>query len=349
MPGLLYPGPGRLVAVVELVWLADADKGEWAMFADLLAAFWDDVIPGERPIPVSELRAEVLFAPRHRRVLPVLARSDGRPVAAATLLMDERRPADAWVKFLFVTPDRRREGIGAALLRALGERAATDGRTRVSTRTLLHQRRATAFMRRAGGQARDIGEQNRCRTAAIDVAMLNGWVDRAGERASGYSLVSFDGVCPAEHLDAFAAIIPVMNTAPDARGYELRPPSPEDVRANMDAHVRQGNDSWTVCARHDGTGHFVGYTELSISRHRPWSARQGDTGVDPDHRGRGIGRWLKAHNALRLLRDRPDVEYIETWNAATNAPMLAINRAMGFAPVGLWQRWELPLPVRDRA
>lgn len=340
---------GKLVAVVELVWLADADSGEWAMFADLVTAFWGDVIPGERPIPVSELRADVLCPPRHRRVLPVLARSDGRPVAAATLVMDERRPDDAGVKFLFVTPNHRREGIGTALFRALGERAATDGRTCVSTRTPLHRSGATAFMRRAGGQARDVGEQNRCPTGAIDVAMLDGWVDRAGERASGYSLICFDGVCPAEHLEAFAAIIPVMNTAPDARGREVCPPSPEDVRANMEAHVRQGNDSWTVCARHDATGGFVGYTELSISRHRPWSARQGDTGVDPDHRGRGIGRWLKAHNALRLLRDRPDVEYIETWNAATNAPMLAINRAMGFAPVARWQRWEMPLQVRDRA
>ncbi len=110
----------------------------------------------------------------------------------------------------------------------------------------------------------------------------------------------------------------------------------------MQAHVRQGNDSWTVCARHDATGHFVGYTELSISHHRPWWARQGDTGVDPEHRRRGIGSWLKAHNALRLLRERPDVEYIETWNAVGNTPMLAINRAMGFEPVAVWRQWDPP-------
>ena len=76
-------------------------------------------------------------------------------------------------------------------------------------------------------------------------------------------------------------------------------------------------------------------------------ARQGDTGVDPEHRRRGIGRWLKAHNALRLVGQRPDVEYIETWNAVGNTPMLAINRAMGFEPIRLWRQWDLPVSARN--
>jgi len=144
--------------MVDLVWLAAADAPEWPMFADLVAGFWSEVIPGERPIPVSELRAEVLFAPRHRRVLPVLGRRGDRPVAAATLVMDDRRPETAWLKFLFVTPDRRREGIGGTLLDALAARTVTDGRTRLSTSTPLDHRPATAFMTQAGGQAREVSE-----------------------------------------------------------------------------------------------------------------------------------------------------------------------------------------------
>lgn len=333
--------------MVDLVWLADADAPEWPLFADLVAGFWSEVIPGERQIPVSELRAEVLFAPRHRRVFPLLGRWDDRPVAAATLVMDDRRPETAWLKFLFVTPDCRRQGIGGMLLDALAARTVINGRTRLSTSTPLDHGPATAFMTQVRGRARDVSEQSRCPTRGLDVGMLTGWVERAHERASGYSLVSFDGVCPAEHLEAFAAVVPVMNTAPGGHGNEQAPLSPEYVRDNMEAHVRQGNDSWTVCARDETTGDFVGYTELSISHHRRWWARQGDTGVDPDHRRRGIGRWLKAHNALRLLGDRPDVEYIETWNAVGNTPMLAINRAMGFAPIRLWRQWDLAVSARN--
>ena len=337
---------GKILAMVDLVWLTDADAPEWPLFAGLLAEFWSEVIPGERPIPVSELQAELLFAPRHRRVLPLLGRWDDRPVAAATLVMDDRRPDTAWLKFLFVTPERRRQGIGGTLLDALAARAVTHGRTRLSTSTPLDHLPATAFMTQAEGRPRDVSEQSRCPTRGLDVGMLTGWVDRAHERASGYSLVSFDGVCPAEHLEAFAAVVPVMNTAPGGHGNEQARPSPEYVRDNMEAHVRQGNDSWTVCARDNTTGDFVGYTELSISHHRRWWARQGDTGVDPDHRRRGIGRWLKAHNALRLLGQRPDVEYIETWNAVGNTSMLAINRAMAFEPIRLWRQWDLPVCAR---
>jgi GNAT superfamily N-acetyltransferase len=111
----------------------------------------------------------------------------------------------------------------------------------------------------------------------------------------------------------------------------------------MAAHVAHGNTSWTVCARDDRTGRFVGYTELSLSHWRPWLAGQGDTGVHPDHRQRGIGRWLKAHNALRLLAEKPGVELIETWNAASNAAMLSINRAMGFDVVARRQEWNVPV------
>ncbi len=119
-------------------------------------------------------------------------------------------------------------------------------------------------------------------------------------------------------------------------------PTRERVRENMAALVRQGSDTWIVCAREDRTGRFVGYTELSFPSHRPWRAVQGDTGVHPDHRRRGIGQWMKAQNGLRLLAERPRVEHIDSWNAAGNAPMLSINRAMGFRALATWQQWELP-------
>jgi GNAT superfamily N-acetyltransferase len=87
------------------------------------------------------------------------------------------------------------------------------------------------------------------------------------------------------------------------------------------------------------TSKLVGYTELRLPLAQPWLADQGDTGVDPAHRGLGLGRWLKAAKALRLLDERPEVRAVETWNAGGNEPMLAINRAVGLGPACRWQRW----------
>jgi len=96
-----------------------------------------------------------------------------------------------------------------------------------------------------------------------------------------------------------------------------------------------------VCACHRPSGRLVGYTELGGSSRRPWLARQGDTGVENAHRNLGLGRWVKATNALRLLSERPEVKVVDTWNADVNAPMLSINDAMGFRAVAHWQEWRL--------
>ena len=96
-------------------------------------------------------------------------------------------------------------------------------------------------------------------------------------------------------------------------------------------------------ARHDATGEIVGLTELVLPPHRPWRAHQGDTGVNPAHRGKSLGRWLKAVNLLRLLDERPAVREVETYNAGTNQAMLSINHALGFTRRVAWTEFELRL------
>jgi GNAT superfamily N-acetyltransferase len=98
-----------------------------------------------------------------------------------------------------------------------------------------------------------------------------------------------------------------------------------------------------VCARHDETGELAGYSELIFTPRRRWLGEQGDTAVDPAHRERGLGRWLKAANILRLLDEKPDVRAVETWNDGSNAAMLSINEAMGFRQTSMWRDAELNL------
>jgi hypothetical protein len=35
----------------------------------------------------------------------------------------------------------------------------------------------------------------------------------------------------------------------------------------------------------------------------------------------------------------PHVTTVRTWNADTNAPMLAVNRRLGFEPTGVTREW----------
>ena len=72
-------------------------------------------------------------------------------------------------------------------------------------------------------------------------------------------------------------------------------------------------------------------------------AGQGETLVAPAHRGRRLGLRIKIANLDLLLREHPRVHAIDTYNAAENRYMIAINEALGFVPACRVGAWELDL------
>jgi hypothetical protein len=61
--------------------------------------------------------------------------------------------------------------------------------------------------------------------------------------------------------------------------------------------------------------------------------------VTSEHRGRRLGQLVKATNLRALHAGLPEVTWICTWNAESNEPMLRVNRALGFRPVGRTTEW----------
>ena len=58
--------------------------------------------------------------------------------------------------------------------------------------------------------------------------------------------------------------------------------------------------------------------------------RPAGTIVRPDHRGHRLGLAVKCALTRAIQEHFPEAEYVRTQNAETNAPMVAINEAMGF-------------------
>jgi GNAT superfamily N-acetyltransferase len=240
-----------------------------------------------------------------------------------------------------VHPAARRSGIGSALLVRVID-TATEWDCSLLDLEARVGGPGEAFLRALGADRRLIDRHSRCLTRRIDRAVLDGWIRRAGERAAGYSLLSWDGPCPDELIEAFADLQHVMNTAPSG---ELERDddrfTPERCREMEAVLVARHHDWWTLCARHDDSGELAGYTQIAFPKLWPEQAYQEDTGVWPKHRNRGLGRWLKAAMAQRLLDERPSVERIDTWNAGSNEAMLNINSGLGFEPVENWGEWQV--------
>ena len=86
---------------------------------------------------------------------------------------------------------------------------------------------------------------------------------------------------------------------------------------------------------------LAGYTQVVWDPENYTVLSQEDTGVVPEHRNRGLGRWLKAAMAEKLLQDLPGAGFILTSNAASNDAMLGINREMGFKLYKTMTTWQI--------
>ncbi|PKO05776.1 MAG: hypothetical protein CVU41_10160 [Chloroflexi bacterium HGW-Chloroflexi-3] len=75
----------------------------------------------------------------------------------------------------------------------------------------------------------------------------------------------------------------------------------------------------------------------------PEILRQNMTGVFPQFCGKGLGRWLKAAMLDRLLKLHPEIKFVRTTNADTNAAMLCINNELGFKPYMSSILWQMEI------
>jgi mycothiol synthase len=237
----------------------------------------------------------------------------------------------------------RRRGIGTALLGAIAEAAAADGRTMLGVGS-IEGTDGDRFCEAVGFDRKATERKSRLTMANVDRAMLESWVAKAGERAADYELVAFDDRCPDELLDAFVDLKLVTNTAPrDDLEMEDNVETPERYRESEAKALARGDTWWRLIARHRPTGELAGFTEFFFTPYASEEvAWQGWTAVRPTHRDRGIGRWLKAVNCLRLMDEQPGVRFVDTWNAFSNGPMLGINIEMGFELIRGYNEWQAP-------
>lgn len=165
----------------------------------------------------------------------------------------------------------------------------------------------------------------------------------AGER---YEVVSWQGATPPELREAMATLHERMVTDAPSAGLDVDDERWDAARLERTEAewAEAGQTALQAAALERASGAAVAFTVLLLPEAgRP--AFQEDTLVHGDHRGHRLGMLVKAENLLQLRRLHPDRSRVLTWNATENRHMLAVNEALGFAPVGAeggWQRRLVP-------
>lgn len=239
----------------------------------------------------------------------------------------------AWLD-VGVHPDHRRRGHGTQLLASLTDRANSLNRTSLGMSGWASAP-TRGFATRAGFKF-GLEEVNR-RLYVDDVP--DGFaelVDRARrDNARDYEFVNISGRVPPELLESMTDLQAAINDAP-WDDIEMEPEAfpVERLAAYEQAQLDGGKRLHRVLARHRETGELVGHTIIAVEAERPHFGEQHDTSVVRQHRGHRLGLVLKGLMLDYLREVEPQARSFDTWNAASNDHMIAVNEAMGFRVMG---------------
>ncbi|MBM0278761.1 GNAT family N-acetyltransferase [Micromonospora tarensis] len=281
-----------------------------------------------------------------------LARLDGVPAGYLRLELPRLDNTDNATVELVVRPELRRRGVGR-LLHEYGVRLLREhGRKRVVAMTVsalpggpARSVAGDAFAASTGAQPALAEVRRRLDVGQIDRVALRAALAEARPRAEGYESVCWQGGTPQEYVTDIAHLDGrlLMDAPMGDVQWEPEQVDAERIRGTERALEARGRRRYHLGMRHEETGRIVAWTLLDVGASADWHAFQQITIVDPAHRGHRLGLIAKAENLHHLLTHEPAVRFIDTFNAASNSYMVAINEQLGFRPVDAWTDWQLTL------
>jgi len=196
----------------------------------------------------------------------------------------EENRAFLWCRFSVLALYRRR-GIGRSFL------------------PLIVEESGHAFMKWLGAEKKMEGAENRLHIADVDWAMIQRWIDDGRQKSPETKLEIYDDHIPDAMLDEYAPqLASLLNTMPwDDLDHGPIVVTPEILRDAYERFDMMGLKHHTVLTR-EPNGVISGITDMNWAPHRPAILEQMFTGVRPDARGRGIGKWIKGVDLDRERR-----------------------------------------------
>ena len=250
---------------------------------------------------------------------------------------------------LFVDPAERRRGYGSALLQELESAAHELGRATLVIFVIEGSREIgtgpnRAFASHHGYRVAEENVRRDLRWPRPDGELNDLW-DSWSPFATDYEIVSWTNGTPEDLVEARAHLSAIMPAETPHVDIDVEAEHWDAARVRLhEATTNQmGRDLLVAAARHRASGELVGYSELTVSREQPQTAYQWDTLVVRSHRGHRLGGLLKVTTMRLLEAGRYPTKRITTFNSMLNAPMIAVNEALGARIAGAMVAWRKDL------
>ena len=250
----------------------------------------------------------------------------GDEIVAAASVMDHPLLDDGVGLRLVVEGAHRGRGHGRAMMAACEELLAERAPAEIELVVRDDDDASRVWAERRGFTFRDHMYPSRLDLERFDPASHRDAIDRA--EAAG---IRFEEASDLPRL--YELFVRLMGDVPDQLGAGSLGHFERDLgRPGCILLVAVGAEQWVGMAL--------------VMPVAPDGALNGFTGVLPDHRGRGLARALKVRAAERARAQGR--RWIQTSNNSRNAPMLAVNAALGYVrqPGRIFLRRRCRTPVK---